>query len=80
LAGPGEAVLEKPPVQVPPRLLVDEAAPEPAPTLADADGHGFLLRVWNLGFWLMPPGGLTRHLIPTRVIINPDEAVPQATG
>ena len=37
----------------------------------------FLLPVWNRGFWGMPPGGLTRCLIPSRVIINIDEVPVQ---
>jgi len=36
-----------------------------------------LLPIWNRGFWGMPPGGLTRYLIPSRAIINIDEAPVQ---
>ena len=33
----------------------------------------FLLPTWDRGFWLMPPGGLTRFLIPAPGFINPEE-------
>ena len=34
----------------------------------------FLLPTWDRGFWLMPPGGLTRFLIPAPGFVNPEEA------
>ena len=36
----------------------------------------FLLPTWNRGFWVMPPGGLTRFLIPPPGFINPEETLP----
>jgi hypothetical protein len=40
----------------------------------------FLLPVWRPGFWAMPPGGLTRRLIPSRSFVNPDQTFANATG
>jgi len=42
---------------------------------AVVDGGAFLLPTWDRGFWLMPPGGLTRFLIPARGFIDPDETL-----
>jgi len=42
---------------------------------AVANKSEFLLPIWDRGFWLMPPGGLTRFLIPTRGFINPEETL-----
>jgi len=42
---------------------------------AVVDEGEFLLPTWDRGFWLMPPGGLTRFLIPARGFINPDETL-----
>jgi hypothetical protein len=36
----------------------------------------FLLPTWNRGFWVMPPGGLTRFLIPPPGFINPEQTLP----
>ena len=43
---------------------------------ASVDEGAFLLPTWNRGFWVMPPGGLTRFLIPSRGFINPEETLP----
>jgi hypothetical protein len=43
--------------------------------LAEVDEGAFLWPTWDRGFWLMPPGGLTRYLIPARGLINPDETL-----
>ena len=43
---------------------------------ASVDEGAFLLPTWNRGFWVMPPGGLTRFLIPPRGFINPVETLP----
>ena len=40
------------------------------------DQGAFLLPTWNRGFWVMPPGGLTRFLIPPPGFINPEETLP----
>ena len=40
-----------------------------------ADEAAFLLPTWDRGFWVMPPGGLTRFLIPARGFINPEESL-----
>ncbi len=50
----------------------DSDESETAPVETDADE--FLLPVWNPGFWAMPPGGLTRYLIPSRTFVDPDLA------
>ena len=42
---------------------------------AEIDEGAFLLPIWDRGFWPMPPGGLTRRLIPARGFINPDETL-----
>ena len=42
---------------------------------AEVDEGAFLLPIWDGGFWGMPPGGLTRFLIPPRGFINPDETL-----
>jgi hypothetical protein len=42
---------------------------------AGGDEGAFLLPTWDRGFWVMPPGGLTRYLIPARGFINPDETL-----
>jgi hypothetical protein len=38
----------------------------------------FLLPIWHPGFWAMPPGGMTRFLIPSRTFVNPDETLISA--
>ena len=43
------------------------------------DEAAMLRPTWNRGFWFLPPGGLTRFLIPSRAIINVDEAPVQET-
>jgi len=40
------------------------------------DEGAFLLPTWNRGFWVMPPGGLTRFLIPPRGFIDPEQTLP----
>jgi len=40
------------------------------------DEGAFLLPTWNRGFWVMPPGGLTRFLMPPRGFINPEQTLP----
>ena len=47
---------------------------------AGADDDAFLRPVWHRGFWVMPPGGLTRYLIPSRVFINPDVTLAPGPG
>ncbi|MCW8985327.1 MAG: hypothetical protein OQK55_08290 [Thermoanaerobaculales bacterium] len=42
---------------------------------AVVDEGAFLRPTWNRGFWVMPPGGLTRFLLPAPGFINPDETV-----
>ena len=42
---------------------------------AVVDETAFLLPTWDRGFWVMPPGGLTRFLIPARGFINPEETL-----
>ena len=42
---------------------------------AEVDEGAFLRPTWDRGFWVMPPGGLTRFLIPARTFINPDETL-----
>ena len=42
---------------------------------AAADDGAYLLPTWDRGFWVMPPGGLTRFLIPARGFINPDQTL-----
>ena len=37
--------------------------------------RGFLMPTWSRGFRVMPPGGLTRRLIPARGFINSDETL-----
>jgi hypothetical protein len=49
---------------------------EGADIKALVDDGAFLLPTWNRGFWVMPPGGLTRFLIPPRGFINPEETLP----
>lgn len=39
------------------------------------DEDAFLLPTWDRGFWVMPPGGLTRFLLPPRGFINPEETL-----
>ena len=46
-----------------------------SPTGAAVGEAAFLLPIWDRGFWLMPPGGLTRFLIPARGFINPEETL-----
>ena len=41
----------------------------------ETDMGEFLLPVWDRGFWLMPPGGMTRWLIIPRGFINPDQTL-----
>ena len=41
----------------------------------EVDEGACLLPIWDRGFWVMPPGGLTRYLIPARGFINPDETL-----
>ena len=46
-----------------------------SPTGAAVGEAAFLLPIWDRGFWLMPPGGLMRFLIPARGFINPEETL-----
>jgi hypothetical protein len=41
----------------------------------EGDQGAFLLPVWDRGFWVMPPGGMTRFLIPSRTFISPDQTL-----
>jgi len=45
---------------------------EPAATPVELDDDAFLFPIWSGTFWIMPPGGLTRHLIPQLMPINPE--------
>ena len=45
-------------------------------TEALIDEGALLLPTWDRGFWAMPPGGLTRFLIPPRGFINPEQNLP----
>ena len=45
-------------------------------TEALIDEGALLLPTWDRGFWAMPPGGLTRFLIPPRDFINPEQNLP----
>jgi hypothetical protein len=57
-------------------LTVDEVV-EPLET----EGAAAILRpTWDRGFWVLPPGGLTRFLIPSRAIINVDVAPVKVTA
>lgn len=49
-------------------------------TMVEAEQGAFLLPVWNPGFWAMPPGGMTRFLIPSRTFVNPDQTLISATN
>jgi hypothetical protein len=42
---------------------------------AEAGEGAFLLPTWDRGFWVMPPGGLTRFLLPPPGFINPEETL-----
>jgi hypothetical protein len=44
-------------------------------TPVKADHSAFLLPVWHPGIWAMPPGGLTRYLIPSQSFVNPDQTL-----
>jgi hypothetical protein len=47
-------------------------------TRAAEEAAAMLRPTWDRGFWVLPPGGLTRFLIPSRAIINVDGAPVQA--
>ena len=47
---------------------------------AVVDEDAFLRPTWDPGFWVMPPGGLTRFLWPSPGVINPEETLQQAGG
>ena len=49
-------------------------------TRAAKDAAAMLRPTWDRGFWVLPPGGLTRFLIPSRAIINVDVAPVYATA
>jgi hypothetical protein len=57
-----------------PGLPAARVSSEP-PRKAEADEGAFLLPTWDRGFWVMPPGGLTRFLLPAPGFINPDETL-----
>ena len=42
---------------------------------AEVDEGAFLRPTWDRGFWVMPPGGLTRFLWPSPGFINPEETL-----
>jgi len=44
-------------------------------TPADVDADAYLLPVLHPGHWAMPPGGLTRFLLPSRALINVDQTL-----
>ena len=46
-----------------------------AEILATVDEGWFLRPTWDRGFWVMPPGGLTRFLWPSPGFINPEETL-----
>jgi len=68
----------KPDVVVPPFETPGQPAaalsPE-RPRDVEGDEGAFLLPTRDRGFWVMPPGGLTRFLIPPRGFINPEETL-----
>jgi hypothetical protein len=43
-------------------------------------GGAFLRPTWDRGFWAMPPGGLTRFLLPAPGFINPEDTLAAAGG
>jgi hypothetical protein len=45
------------------------------PAQAATDESAFVVPTWSGVFWIMPPGGMTRFLIPQRMPINPEESV-----
>jgi hypothetical protein len=47
---------------------------------AIGDEGAFLRPTWDRGFWVMPPGGLTRFLLPAPGFINPEETLQQPGG
>ena len=47
---------------------------------ATEDAAPMLRPTWDRGFWVLPPGGLTRFLIPSRAIINVDVTPVYATA
>ena len=44
------------------------------------DAAAMLRPTWDSGFWVFPPGGLTRFLIPSRAIINVEVAPVHAAA
>ena len=68
------AAIEGHGVDVPDEIAVTPAADSAGDDTiqAEVDEGAFLLPTWDPGFWPMPPGGLTRYLIPARGFINPD--------
>jgi hypothetical protein len=56
-----------------------EITKEVDPDIQPETGEGeFLLPTWDRGFWVMPPGGLTRFLLPSPGLINIDEVPVRA--
>ena len=53
-----------------PKSIEVQKAGEAATGAVD-DEAAFLLPIWDRKFWVMPPGGLTRFLMPARGFINP---------
>lgn len=51
------------------------------PVREEGDEGAFLLPVWDPGFWILAPGGLTRRLLPSGGFINPDQTLaPDRAG
>jgi hypothetical protein len=44
------------------------------------DSGAFLLPVWDRGFWVMPPGGMTRRLLPAPGFVNPEVTLTPGRG
>ena len=45
------------------------------PAQAAMDESAFVVPTWSGVFWIMPPGGMTRFLIPQRMPIDPEVSV-----
>ena len=75
---PGRPAAPAEEIQRPPAELEVGSNTEPGdtdPTQATMDESAFVVPTWSGVFWIMPPGGMTRFLIPQRMPINPDVSV-----
>lgn len=82
--GPQRAAIERP-VKAPGKIMLEplgkseNSNSEDAKSQSVVDVAAMLRPTWDRGFWFLPPGGLTRFLIPSRAIINVDEAPVDGT-